>query len=114
MNWNKYSMFKLPNKNRRFDYVPRYFDPKKEELEKKIKQAERIAGTDDGKGIDQRREISFRERTSDKWGNSDFKSQMMSSNARLVVIFLLGLVAFYFLYQHIGEAALFLDEQTGK
>ena len=113
MNWNKYSIFKLPNKHRRFEYVPRYYDPRKEKLEQKIKAAEAEANPEKS-GEYQRREISFRERTSDKWGNSDFKSSMMRSNLRLIIIFGVCLVAFYFLYQNLNDLALYLDESTGK
>lgn len=113
MNWNKYSIFKLPNKHRRFEYVPRYYDARKEELEKKIKAAEATAKKSND-GITERREISFRERTSDKWGNTEFKSKMMSANIRLIVIFVIALLAFFYLFQYLGEAANFLDEQTGK
>ena len=113
MNWNKYSIFKLPNKHRRFEYVPRYYDPRKEELRKKIKRAEAEANPDKNKE-DVRREISFRERTADSWGNSQFKSDMMRANVRLIVIFAACLIAFYFIYQNLTDAAIFLDEQTGK
>ena len=106
-------MFKLPNRHRRFEYVPRYYDPRKEELEKKIKAAEAEANPEK-KNLNQRREISFREKTSDNWGNSKFKSDMMRANVRLIVIFAVCLIVFYFIYQNLTEMALFLDDQTGK
>ncbi|MBD3638309.1 MAG: hypothetical protein HUJ25_13235 [Crocinitomicaceae bacterium] len=114
MNWNKYSLFKLPNKHRRFEYVPRYYDPRKEELEKKIKAAEREANLTKGKDVEMRREISFRQRTSDHWGNSEFKSKMMNTNIRLIVILGIALIGFYFLFEHLDGWAYFLDEKTGK
>lgn len=113
MNWNKYSIFKLPNRHKRFEYTPRYYDPRKEELEKKIKAAEAEANPDK-QDITARREISFRERTSDKWGNSDFKSHSMRANMRLIVIFIFCLIAFYYLYQYLDDGAMILDEMTGK
>lgn len=106
-------MFKLPNRHRRFEYVPRYYDPRKAELEKKIKMATAEADSDKAKS-DQRREISFRERTADNWGNSQFKADMMRANIRLIIIFGICLIAFYFLYQYLADVALILDEQTGK
>ena len=116
MNWNRYSIFKLPNKHRRFEYVPRYYDARKEELEKKIKRAEAEATTakNNQEGITERREISFRERTSDKWGNTEFKSKMMSANIRLIIIFVIALLAFFYLFQYLGDIGTYLDEQTGK
>ena len=110
MNWNKYSLFKLPNHHRRFEYIPRYYDPKKEELEKKVKVAEAEA-----KGErDYRREISFRQHTSDKWGNSEFKSQAMKSNVRLIIIFVIVLIGVYFLFQALDNIAPFIDNQKMK
>lgn len=114
MNWNKYSLFKLPSRHRRFEYVPRYYDPKKEELQKKIRAAKRIAKQSDEGGIDESREISFRQHASDKWGNSEFKNQAMRSNVRLIVIFAIVLIAFYFLYQQLDNVAPWLDSQSGK
>lgn len=114
MNWNKYSLFKLPGRHNRFDYVPRYYDPKKEELQKKIRMAKKEAGQqteDDGSAA---REISFRQQTADKWGNTQYKSQSMTSNLRLVVIFGIGLIAFFFLYQLLDDVAPFIDSQKGK
>lgn len=114
MNWNKYSIFKVPNRHRRFEYIPRYYDPKKEELLKKIRAAERAAKKDQEEGIDIGREISFRQSTSDRWGNTEFKNQAMRSNIRLLVIFAIGLIAFYFLFQGLDLVAPWLDSQTGK
>jgi uncharacterized membrane protein (DUF106 family) len=107
MNWNRFSLFKLPNKHRRFEYIPRYYDPRKEELEKKVKAAQKKPGEEDG----QRREISFRQQTADKWGNTEFKMQAMRSNIRLIVIFIIVLIVFYYLYQYLDDAAYFLDNQ---
>lgn len=107
MNWNRFSLFKLPNQHRRFEYIPRYYDPRKEELEKKIKAAEKSSENSGN----QRREISFRQQTADKWGNNEFKMQAMRSNIRLVVIFIVVLIVFYYLYQYLDDAAYFLDSQ---
>lgn len=115
MNWNKYSLFKLPNRHRRFEYVPRYYDPKKEELKRKIREAERAAKREKGEvGMDVRREISFRQSTADKWGNTEFKNQAMRSNIRLIVIFAIVLIAFYFLYQSLADVGTWIDSQTGR
>lgn len=110
MDFNRFSLFKLPNKHRRFEYVPRYYDPRKEELEKKIKAAQAVS--EDGAHV--RREISFRQQAADKWGNNEFKTQAMRSNVRLVVIFIIVLIAFYYLYQYLDDAAYFLDNQKDK
>jgi hypothetical protein len=117
MNWNKYSLFKLPNRHRRFEYVPRYYDKRKEELNKKIRAAKRAAAREQGvktEGIDKRREISFREEVSDKWGNTQYKSAHMAANIRLVVIFGIAIIAFFFLFDALDDVGPWLDDQTGK
>lgn len=57
MKLSKFSIFKLPNTYKRFDYTPRHFDPDQEERDKRRKQldAEREIGV--GKGS---KTISFR------------------------------------------------------
>ncbi len=110
MNWNKMSLFKLPNRHKRFDYIPRYYDPKKEELEKKIKQAESAT---DANGNYQR-ELSFRQQTADKWGNTDFKREAMRSNVRLIIIFGIILFAVFFLFQYLDVIGTFIDNNKGK
>ncbi|UKN01941.1 hypothetical protein K6119_00225 [Paracrocinitomix mangrovi] len=115
ISWNKYNLFKLPNKHRRFEYVPRYYDPRKEELEKKIRAAQKAAAKNGGEGdASIARELSFRQNTSDKWGNSEYKAQAMRSNLRLVIIFIIVLIGFYFLYQYLDDVGAFIDKETGK
>lgn len=110
MNWNRMSLFKLPNRHKRFEYIPRYYDPRKEELNKKIEQAENAV---DQEGNYQRK-ISFRQKTADKWGNPEFKRQTMRSNLRLIVIFAIVLMATYFLFIGLDHIAPFLDNNSGK
>ena len=96
MDFNRLSMFKLPNKHKRFEYVPRHYDERKEALKKKIEQAERI---NKGELSNQsRREISFRAKTEDKWGNSDYKSASMRQNLRLIIILGILVAAVYFIF----------------
>lgn len=114
MNWNKYSLFKLPNRHRRFEYTPRYYDPRKEELKKKIEAAERLAQKEGKNAGNYKREISFRDQAQDKWGNSEFKNQAMRSNLRLFIIFAVALIGFYFLFQSLDDMGAWLDSQTGK
>ena len=110
MNWNRMSLFKLPNRHKRFEYIPRYYDPKKEELKKKLKQAESAT---DANGNYQR-EISFRHQTADKWGNTDFKREAMRSNLRLIIIFGIILLLVVFLFQYIDVVGAFIDNNKGK
>lgn len=108
MNWNKLSLFKLPNRHRRFDYVPRYYDPRKEALEKKLKQAQQEnLSVDENKMA---REIKFKAELQNKWGNSEYKSQSMRSNIRLIVILGIIIVLFYYIFIGLDGIGYFLDE----
>lgn len=105
MNWNRMSLFKLPNKHRRFEYIPRFYNEKEEELKKKIKLSENATDKDGN----YQREISFRHKTADKWGNTDFKREAMRSNVRLIVIFGIVLFAMYVLIQNLDLIGVFID-----
>lgn len=105
MKWGRMSLFKLPNQHRRFEYVPRYYDPKKEALKKKIAQANKEGILDDqGRYA---REISFRTKAQDKWGNSEFRQKNTMANIRLIMILGVLFVVVYYIFQAIdfgGEA----------
>ena len=107
MNWNKLSLFKLPNRHRRFDYMPRYYDPKKELLENKIKQAQ----LSKGEGVEGQvaREIRFKSEMQDKWGNSDYKAQSLRSNIRLILILGIVILIFYYIFVGLDGLGYFLD-----
>ena len=110
MNWNKMSLFKLPNRHKRFEYVPRYYDPKKEEIKKKMIHADNPVD-ENGK---YQRELSFRQKTADRWGNTDFKREAMRSNIRLIIIFGIVLFAVYFVFQNLDLMGEFIDTNSAK
>lgn len=110
MNWNRFSLFKLPNKHKRFEYIPRYYDERKEELQKKMEQAKNAV---DKEGNYQR-EISFRQQTQDRWGNPDYKRKSMQANLRLVIIFTLVLFLCYFLFMGIDDIAIWMQNNSSK
>lgn len=112
MNWSKFSLFKFPHQYKRFDYVPRYYDPKKEELRKKIRQAEKERKLSEDASTE--REIKFKARLEDKWGNSDYKAQNMRSNIRLIVILAVVIIAFYYVFVALDGVGIFLDENLDK
>lgn len=113
INWNKYSLFKLPNQNRRFEYIPRYYDERKETLQKKIKQAQ-IEKEHLDKG-DLERVINFREQMNDSWRNGDeVKSQRFRSNIRLIIILGVIIIAFYYLFLGLDVGAEGIDENIDK
>lgn len=112
MNWNRFSLFKMPGRHKRFDFVPRYYNPEKEALEEKIRQAKIENGLLDDGSI--RREIKFKAETSNKWGNSEFKSQSMRANIRLIIILFLVIAAFYYIFVGLDGVGYFLDENMDK
>ncbi len=112
MDWNRLSLFKLPNRHKRFDYVPRYYNPEKEELERKIAQAKAEAVLTNTK--ENGREIEFRSKIEGKWGGSDVKAASLRSNLRLVVIFAILIVVFYYIFIGLDGIGYFLDENMDK
>jgi hypothetical protein len=96
MNWNKISLFKMPKEYRRFEFTPRYYDARKEALDKKIAQYEAINNPEAASAY--RREISFRANAGDRWKSTDFKAQTMRSNIRLLIILGAILFVFYLLF----------------
>lgn len=112
MNWNRFSLFKLPNRHKRFDYVPRYYDPRKEILQQKLEQAKRENGEEvEGSAA---RQIKFKAQLEDKWGNSDFKAQNMRSNIRLIVILGCVIALFYYIFIGLDGLGYFIDNNLDK
>ena len=108
MKWGRMSLFKLPNQHRRFEYVPRYYDPKKDALKKKIARANKEGVLDDeGKFA---REINFRAKAQDKWGNSEFRSKSMSANIRLILILGVLFVVVYYIFQALDFGGAAVDQ----
>lgn len=95
MNWNRISLFKMPSNSRGFNFHPRYYDERKERLNKKV---ELYSG--ENKSDDRIRSIKFKANLEDNWGNANHKSQAFKSNIRLLVI--LGLIILLFYYIFIG------------
>jgi hypothetical protein len=112
MNWNRISLFKLPNRHKRFDYVPRYYDADKEAIQRKIDQANREAGLT--ATSNHSREIEFRSQIQSKWGNSEYKSASMRSNIRLIVILGLLLIAVYYIFIGLDLGGMMIDTQKNN
>lgn len=93
----KTKLFKVQDP-RRFSYVPRYYDERKERLSDLIKKHQKeSAGDKDAQFV--RREINFREKTRESWSNIRVsKKEAFQQNLRLVVIIaILSLMAYYVL-----------------
>ena len=89
------SFFKFNKRaqHRKFDYIPRYYDPQKEELEKLVNA---YKDSDDTSKVKDRIRSGLRNRYR---GDSSYKrSQERSANIRLIsIIFILFLIAYLIL-----------------
>jgi hypothetical protein len=84
----------MPNKHRRYNFHPRFYDERKENLDKKVSAHSKLAQMDE-KTV---REIKFKSELSDSWGNNERKSQSLKANIRLLIILVIIVVAFYYVF----------------
>jgi hypothetical protein len=85
------------NKAKRFDYTPRYYDERKERIEK-IKKAHANKGNEDS--IE--RQSRMRDEIQTNWSvNSSYSKQSKAANIRLIVILILLLVGTYFILDYV-------------
>jgi len=98
MNWSRMSVFKMPSKYRRYNFQPRYYDERKEQLKRKL---EREASIADSLSV---REIKFKSELEETWGNTERKSQVLKANVRLLVILLLICAGVYYVFTAMDTA----------
>lgn len=86
-------------KNRRFDYIPRYYDPDKEELEKRL---QRYKQTDDQDVVKERIRGGFRRkyRVSDDYTRSTTRRSNMILFATLIALLL---ISFFFITEYLPK-----------
>ncbi|MBK7128488.1 MAG: hypothetical protein IPM74_00715 [Crocinitomicaceae bacterium] len=99
MDFSKYSIFRLPNKHKRFDYTPRYYDPEQAERDEKLKKlrADQVIEGNQPEG----KRISFRDANTYSNNRAQFaKGQSFKSNLRLIVILGGMILLFYYLLKH--------------
>jgi len=99
MNFSKFSVFRLPNNYKRFEYTPRYYDADKEAREKKLNKlrADREILEDE----EPEKRISFRQNNR---AGSIRKTQTLKSNLRLVMILGALVIILYYLYARTASA----------
>lgn len=102
-------LFKQPN-IRKFHYIPRYYDPKKEAKERRMKRAEGIELTDDERREEfrQRLHTQFSQQTAEtRQSGRIFGNQM----TRFFLIVVTMLIAGLFIYAKYGDAIInmFID-----
>lgn len=86
---------------RQFQYMPRHFDPDKEDLERRIRNAQAELGMVDESGEKIRREINFREQAAMSWKKPSVKSSNAVASFRLIAILFAICALFYYIYSRI-------------
>lgn len=87
-----FNFFKTP-RHQRYNYIPRYWDPEKEEREARMKELDRIKDKDDIEGMKAR--ISSGLKRKSRISSSYRKKQMMRSNLILFAVIVFLLIASY-------------------
>jgi len=101
-------MFKMPSKYRRYNFQPRYYDERKEKLNKKIKLYSVEGQTD------RKREINFRSNLEDSWGNSQVRKQSQMANLRLLIILIVISIATYYIFTGLDSAEDIINSNLPK
>jgi hypothetical protein len=91
------SVFKMPSKYRRYNFQPRYYDERKESLNRKLEREKNISASTE-------REIKFKSEIEETWGNTERKSQILKSNIRLLVILILIAGGVYYVFTAMDSA----------
>mgnify|MGYP001330551532 FL=1 len=93
----KIKFFFKPTSNKRFHYIPRYYDERKERLEKKKAIYSNLQSLSD----DQRTE-ALRQQMQSRWSRaSEVNKQRTNSNTRTVLLIAFILVLGYFVFNGI-------------
>ncbi|MDG2369180.1 MAG: hypothetical protein P8M12_00920 [Flavobacteriales bacterium] len=105
----KSRLFKLPN-HKKFDFSPRYYDEEKERMEKKRAEFAKEINVDKNEKSVQiesrmREQFKSRSQTTNYTTNSSYWS-----NIRLLVIFGILMIGFYYIYIHLDEVLLALTK----
>jgi len=102
----RYSLFKSP-KPLQYTYIPRYYDPEKEELHERIRAAKKDAG-DPIEGMKARIGKSYHERLRER--NQSTRRAVRQSNTRVfVIIAVLFVLAYLFLTEYLPSIESFLE-----
>ena len=82
-------------KHKKFNYIPRYYDPQKEDLEERIRSIEREMGVKEGEAY----RPTIRKGQMGNYFNRKTRKSQKRSNIRLIVILLvLFFIAYLFIY----------------
>jgi predicted PurR-regulated permease PerM len=97
----KTGLIKLP-KNKSFDYQPRYFDERKERLQKREEELKQRMNKNGDLNSESGTQFNFRRASS--LGNHRSK-EMTKSNIRLIVIMFLLLAIFYYMFKNVDQVS---------
>ncbi len=92
--FSKFSIFKTPE-HRKFDPIPRFYDPEKEYVENKLKKHEKTKD-DKYRKIKNNIRDNYRNNRSGFGINRSIRRQNRTSNIRLIVILIALLIISYF------------------
>lgn len=88
-------------KNKRFDYAPLHYDERKERLELKKKEFERLENPDLHE--DDRRKI-LRQNMQESWSRTSYaQNQRSKSNFRILLLIVVMLVLGYFVFNGLND-----------
>ena len=87
------SFFKI-NKHKQFNFTPRYYDPQKEDLEKRIKSIEQEMGVNEGEAY----RPSIRKGQMTNYFRGKKRKAQKQSNIRLIIILIVLFLISYFLF----------------
>ncbi len=99
--FSKMTVLKLPSA-KRFEYMPRNYNPEKERLDKRKKRIAEQLGLDDKIELD-RREINFRAKLSESRIHRERNKANIWSNIRLIIILGILLTVCYFIYINLED-----------
>ena len=88
-------------KNQRFNYNPMYYDERKERLNRKKEQYQKLEN--DTMSESERREL-FRENLKDGFSRANYRqTQRKNSNMRIIILIALMLALGYFIFNGVNE-----------
>lgn len=97
----KFTFLNKTIRHQRFNYNPMYYDERKERIERKKMQYERL---EDGSiSAEERREM-MKDQIRENWSRGAYRqSQKRSSNVRIIIILCIILALGYFIFNGIDE-----------
>ena len=91
--------FMKVNKHKRFDYTPRYYDERKERLDKLVKKHQKETELNTDRTEHRER---LKQRIADNWENNAASvSASRAANLRLIIILVVLLAAVYFILDYV-------------